>query len=437
MVLEQLLGQLADARFDRVRLRSSRTRQVLGITPDSRRAGPGMVFVSLPERQRQNPFQARAALERGAEAVICDPATPMPPRAACVRVADARAAFAQAAALFHDHPARRLRIFGVGGEAETRGRVAASLASLLHACGLGTAWFGSQACEAGGRRLPFGADHLDAFELQSHLAAHAKAGGKACVIEMLPSLLDGGRLGSIEFAGRVTSGLGDPAVVVPEFLSPRGSRVRLDLGGVRVVACTPLVGRAQVMALSQAAMAAFEAGVPARTIAGALPLLAPPTGFLEPVSLGQPFGVFVDAGGDAAALAVALRDARELAKGRVFLVVGPRPDASSAERRALADVAFAFADEVVVTSDNAGPGEFRALASEFVGPAPDAGVRIESDRHEAIRMAIRSAVAGDVVVLAGKGGSGTQRLGDAIVPWDERRHAREALVSRGYVGGEF
>ncbi len=437
MVLDQLIGQLADARFDRRGLRGARGRRVLGITPDSRRAGPGIVFVSLPERQRENPFQARAALERGAEAVICDPSTPMPPRAACVRVADARAAFAQAAATFHEHPARRLRVFGVGGDAESRGRVASLLAGLLGACGLDTAWFGAHACEAGGRRLPFGADRLDAFELQTHLAAHAKAGGAACVIEMLPALLDGGRLGSIEFTGRVTSDPEGNGVAVPEHLSPRGSRVALDLGGTRLVACTPIVGRAQVAALSQAAQAAFAAGVPARTIAGALPRLAMPEGCLEPVCLGQPFGVFVDAGIHAASVAMALRDARELARGRLILVVGPRPDHSVAERRALADAAFAFADEVIVTSDNAAPGEFRELAHGFVGTSPEAGVRFEPDRHEAIRIAVRSASAGDVVVLAGKGRAGKQRIGDAIVPWDERSHAREALVSRGYTGGEF
>ena len=92
---------------------------------------------------------------------------------------------------------------------------------------------------------------------------------------------------------------------------------------------------------------------------------------------------------------------------------------------------------MIVTSDNAAPGEFRALADEFIGPSPEATVRVERDRHEAIRIAIRSAAEGDVVVLAGKGRAGTQRIGDAVVPWDDRRHAREALGSRGYVGGEF
>lgn len=395
------------------------------------------MFVSLPERQRENPFQARAALERGAEAVICDPATPMPSRAACVRVSDTRAAFAQAAALFHGRPADRLRVFGVGGEPETRGRVAALLAALLNACGLGSALLGAESCEAGGRRLPFGAGRLDAFELQAQLAAHAAAGGRACVVEMLPSLLDGGQLVGIEFAGRIAPGDGEPGALVPELLSSRGSRLRLELGDVRLVACTPVVGRAQAAALSAAARAAFDAGVPAAAVAGALPRLSQPAGFLEPVDLGQPFAVFVDAARDAASLALALRDARELCRGRLIVVAGPRPDTSSAERAALGEAALSFADEVVVTSDHsAGPG-FRPLVSEFTGDAPGAAVRVEPDRHEAIRLAVRSARAGDVVVLAGKGGAGTQRLGDAIIPWDERRHAREALVSRGYVGGEL
>jgi UDP-N-acetylmuramoyl-L-alanyl-D-glutamate--2,6-diaminopimelate ligase len=434
MVLDQLLQILPDARFDRSKLRSVRASTVAGITPDSKQAGPGIVFFSLPERQRENPFQVQAALERGAAAVICDPASPAPARSACVQVADARLAFSQTAALFHEHPARRLQVFGIGGEPEPRTRVAGWLTALLDACGQDPAWLGASHCLAGGRRLPWSAERLDAFQLQGQLAAHARSGGRSCVIELLPGLLAGGQLGAVDFVQQATAALEGHDALQPEQLSLRGSRVRLALGGTDLRVHCPVVGRSQLQALAQALELALGSGLPIRRLAAALPGLTPPAGVGEAVHCGQPFGVLVDGARDATSLALLLQDARELTAGRLLLVTGPRPEDSIAGRRALAETALALADQVVVTRDQTGPGDFQELVADFLGNDPQRCVRIEPDRHAAIRWVMREARAGDVVVLAGKGAAGAQRLGDAVVPWDDRLHAREALAWRGYVG---
>ncbi len=396
-----------------------------------------MVFVSLPERQRENPFQVQAALERGAAAVICDSASPAPARSACVQVADARAAFSQTAALFHQHPSRQLQVFGIGGEPESRGRVSALLADLLSACGQDAAWLGAEGCRAGGRCLPWPADRLDAFQIQAQLAAHLQSGGRSCVIELLPGLVAGGQLAAIDFTARVTAELAGQPTLMAERLTVRGSRLRLELGGHSLSVHTPLVGRAQIHALAQAASLAFGAGMPVKRIAAALTRLPFPAGFLEPVRRGQPFGVLVDGARNALSLTLALRDARELATGRLVVLTGPSPEHSFPERCALAETAFELADEVIVTSDQARPEEFAGLAAEFVGRAPRVPVRVEADRHQAIGLALQGRRRGDVVVLAGKGPAGTQRLGASVVPWDERRHAGEALACLGFVGGEL
>jgi UDP-N-acetylmuramoyl-L-alanyl-D-glutamate--2,6-diaminopimelate ligase len=61
------------------------------------------------------------------------------------------------------------------------------------------------------------------------------------------------------------------------------------------------------------------------------------------------------------------------------------------------------------------------------GCVPDAQVVRESDRGRAIALAIESAVAGDVVVLAGKGHEATQTTGDLVIPFDDRVVAKELL----------
>jgi UDP-N-acetylmuramyl tripeptide synthase len=39
-----------------------------------------------------------------------------------------------------------------------------------------------------------------------------------------------------------------------------------------------------------------------------------------------------------------------------------------------------------------------------------------------------------LVIIAGKGSRPFQELGSAVIPWDDRLHARDALAGRGWVG---
>jgi UDP-N-acetylmuramoyl-L-alanyl-D-glutamate--2,6-diaminopimelate ligase len=52
---------------------------------------------------------------------------------------------------------------------------------------------------------------------------------------------------------------------------------------------------------------------------------------------------------------------------------------------------------------------------------------IESDRGDAIRLALREARAGDVVVIAGKGHESGQEFADRTVPFLDRDVAERAL----------
>ena len=57
----------------------------------------------------------------------------------------------------------------------------------------------------------------------------------------------------------------------------------------------------------------------------------------------------------------------------------------------------------------------------------------EPDRERAIKKAIETASAGDVVILAGKGHETYQVLKDGPIPFDDREVARRVLRSFGYV----
>ena len=439
MLLDHLLSHLPGANYDPVRFRTAGRRQIRGVTADPRLSAPGMVFVSLPERQRGNPFQAFAAIERGCDAVVRDQATPAPRGGACVEVADARCAFGRMASALNDHPSRRLAVFGVAGAAGPRARLAGVLTSLLGAAGGRCARFSPAAMAAGDRVLPWELDEIDAGRVHTELARHAQAGGTACVVELGLDALAGELTDGIEFRRRVQAVDDMPDFLVPTRLSTLGSFCTWHRDGREHRMATPLTGRLQLAALGRALELAADAGVPAARLLGMVSALEAPTGWLEPVRCGQRFGVFVDAARDPMDLDATLASARELTTGRLLVVTGPRMEQTADARRALASVAGRRADAVLVTSDDACAREFGEMAPEFVDEAVRGGaaVLLEGDRHRAIQRACGAARSGDVVVVAGKALSPTQRLGEVRMPWDDRVHLRSALGALGHVGGEF
>ncbi len=93
----------SDARFVDVR----------GIAYDSRKVVPGTLFVAIPGFHRDGHEFAAQAVANGAVAVVAERALEL--AAPIAIVPDARAALADLAAEFFDHPTRRLRLVGVTG----------------------------------------------------------------------------------------------------------------------------------------------------------------------------------------------------------------------------------------------------------------------------------------------------------------------------------
>lgn len=86
---------------------------VRGIVYDSRKAQPGSLFVAIPGFHRDGHEFARDAVARGAIAVVAE--RPLDVGVPTVTVTDVRAALADLAAEFFDHPTRRLNLVAVTG----------------------------------------------------------------------------------------------------------------------------------------------------------------------------------------------------------------------------------------------------------------------------------------------------------------------------------
>jgi UDP-N-acetylmuramoyl-L-alanyl-D-glutamate--2,6-diaminopimelate ligase len=119
--------------------------------------------------------------------------------------------------------------------------------------------------------------------------------------------------------------------------------------------------------------------------------------------------------------------------GRVITLFGCGGDRDRTKRPRMGRAAAEGSDLVVLTSDNPRSEEpMEIIAEALVGVRETTTeCRVEPDRAAAIELAIRSARAGDIVLLAGKGHEKVQILRDGTVPFDDVAVAEKILKELG------
>ena len=136
----------------------------------------------------------------------------------------------------------------------------------------------------------------------------------------------------------------------------------------------------------------------------------------------------------------ALRNLTSLARqmtaksgGRVITLFGCGGDRDRTKRPKMGHAAGAGSDFVVATSDNPRSEDPLAILAEIEPGLKRTGVRytIEPDRAAAIRLALKEAVADDVVLIAGKGHEKEQILSTGVIPFDDAEIATQVLTDLG------
>jgi UDP-N-acetylmuramoyl-L-alanyl-D-glutamate--2,6-diaminopimelate ligase len=184
---------------------------VTSVSCDSRRVGPGTVFVGLPGEQVDGGSFWPQALEAGAVLAVigraaaqaCPPADHDP----VLVVADPVARWGgRLAAEFWQQPSHRLHLIGVTG---TNGKTTTThlIEHLAATCGTPSALFGTLVNRWPGHSVT--AQHTTAFAdvLQGQLAQAAEAGAQVGAMEVSSHALDQQRVSGCRFAGAVFTNL--------------------------------------------------------------------------------------------------------------------------------------------------------------------------------------------------------------------------------------
>jgi UDP-N-acetylmuramoyl-L-alanyl-D-glutamate--2,6-diaminopimelate ligase len=472
-------------------------REIVGITYDSRRVTPGMIFVAIRGRQVDGHAFIPNAIDRGAAAIVYERNGFLSQRATRIKVADAREALANLAVAFYGNPSAKLKVIGVTG---TNGKttVAFMVQHLLEAAGVGTGLLGTIRYEIGERVIPAQRTTPESLEIQHMMAQMVRAGCRACVLEVSSHALEQKRVLGIEFDTAVFTNLTQDhldyhgsmeayfqakARLFTELRSPtkkgtaviniddaygaklsernqievlltfgldqtaqlRASEIELNSGGARFtveqgerrqVCQLPLPGRHNVYNALAAIGAGLALGLPFDAVVSSLNSLAPVPGRLEKIASGQPFNVLVDYAHTDDALRNVLTTLREITRGRLLLVFGCGGSRDAGKRPKMGRVAAELADFTCITSDNPRRESAALIASQIESgfrQCRDSGYSIELDRRRAIDELIRRANVGDTVLIAGKGHETYQEFEDTIVPFDDRVFARETLQNLGFM----
>ena len=128
------------------------------------------------------------------------------------------------------------------------------------------------------------------------------------------------------------------------------------------------------------------------------------------------------------ALHKALRALRSHTRGKLVCVFGCGGDRDPGKRPEMGGVAERAADRVILTDDNPRTEDGNAIIAAIrAGMSDPEQCVVERRRAHAIRVAIDTAAAGDVVLIAGKGHEEYQQVGDKCLPFSDADHVRRAL----------
>jgi len=212
--------------------------------------------------------------------------------------------------------------------------------------------------------------------------------------------------------------------------SPRGMEFGLTLKGRSYLVRAPLIGRFNVYNIVAALAAANACGIRPREAIAAIASAPQVPGRMENAGNAGGATVFVDYAHTPDALENACRTLRELNPRRLITVFGCGGDRDKGKRPLMGAVAARLSDACVVTSDNPRSEDPLAIIREIDSGMAGMGHLSIPDRAAAISHAIANSLAGDIILIAGKGHESTQQFADETIDFDDRKHASKALRDR-------
>jgi UDP-N-acetylmuramoyl-L-alanyl-D-glutamate--2,6-diaminopimelate ligase len=200
----------------------------------------------------------------------------------------------------------------------------------------------------------------------------------------------------------------------------------------------PLLGKHMATNAALAIVMLIEAGFDSEKISKAIAngIGAYLPGRIERVSGDSGPTVYVDFGHSPDAFLQTLEAVRKVTDGKLIMVFGAAGNRDTTKRQAMAEIAAAGSDIVVITDYHSRDEDPASIRQALEGFARDAFPRREiynvSPPEDAIRKAVSLATTGDAILWAGPGHQDYREVKGERIPSSARDSAREALKEFGW-----
>jgi UDP-N-acetylmuramoyl-L-alanyl-D-glutamate--2,6-diaminopimelate ligase len=467
---------------------------VSGLTLDSRQVRPGDAFFALRGTRGHGISFAQGAVARGARVVLAEaPADDTPQMDVPVLWVDGlHGKVGEIASRFFGNPSESLRVIGVtgtNGKTSTVQLLAQALEHLGHrAATIGTLGAGLHGRISEGERTT-----PDAISVQGLLASFREEGATHVAMEVSSHALEQGRVAAVAFEIAAFTNLtrdhldyhgsmeayGEAKAKLFRWPSLKAAAVNIDdafgrtladrlptdtramrlsaegdvSADIRAVDVTTsavglsfqlqtpwgtraiqsrLLGRFNVANLLAVVACLGALGESFEQIVNAIEALQPINGRMNRLGgiAGLPL-VVVDYAHTPDALEQALSALRAHCEGQLICVFGCGGERDAGKRPEMGEIAERLADQIFITDDNPRGEDGDVIVAQIVaGLRQPAAATVERDRAVAIDRAMELAVAGDVVLIAGKGHETYQEGATGKRPFDDLAVARHALEGR-------
>ena len=481
MKLSELLKDV-----ETVELHADPETEIGDISYDSRQTKPGDLFVAIKGFESDGHAFIKAAVEKGAAAVICEvmPDFDVP----CVLVENSRLALAIASRNYFGDPASKMKMVGVTG---TNGKTTTTML-LKHViedckdCKVGL--IGTIENQIGSRIVPTERTTPESYELQKLLREMADSGCRYVVMEVSSHSLALDRVAGINYDVAVFTNLTQDHLDFHKTMEEyAGAKAKLfencakaainiddEWGGYMCqrAKCPVLTysenkieanliakdirlspSNVKFCVLSGEDIEWVSLGIPGKfSVYNAMSVLAAAQllgislhhageslksargvkGRVEVVPTPEDYTILIDYAHTPDALENVIKSMKEVTTGRVVVVFGCGGDRDKTKRPIMGAIAAENADYSIITSDKPRtevPGDIIADILKGV-TAPKSRYTVIEDRTEAIHYAMDHHQKGDLIILAGKGHETYQIVGKEKHHMDEREIVASHLSKR-------
>ncbi|MGI6006780.1 MAG: UDP-N-acetylmuramoyl-L-alanyl-D-glutamate--2,6-diaminopimelate ligase [Ruminococcus sp.] len=464
--------------------------EITQVVNDSRKAGPGSLFICIRGAVVDGHTFVDAVVKQGARALVVEEEVKAPKDVTVIKVDDSRYAMALISAAWYGYPAEQLKVIGITG---TKGKTTTTymIKSILENAGYKVGLIGTIESIIGDEVIPSANTTPESLTIQEYFRKMLDAGCDCAVMEVSSQGLKLHRTAGFEFEIGIFTNI-EPDHIGPnehasfeEYLECKsrllkqcrigivnaddehlekiteGHTCSLETFGFSPDADLRAVDAHLISKPGYLGVAyrvegllnfPVEIDIPGKfSIYNSLTAIAvcrhfhvtekdivkalkeaKVKGRTEMVKVSDDFTLMIDYAHNAMSLESLLTTLKEYHPHRLVCLFGCGGNRSRLRRYEMGEVSGKLADLTIITSDNPRFEEPQAIIDDIKkGMEKTDGQYVEIiDRKEAIAYAIEHGEPGDIIVLAGKGHEDYQEIRGKKYPMDERDLIRDILEGK-------